>query len=369
MADTEQTSDNPEQQESTGDAEQEPKGDEKPGPKGKKPKDDEGAEGPCKDRDDDGGPDEPAKSRCKCTGHCHCDCEMDLPTGSIRRILEELRKELKVPDVCDGVSKDAKNDFEKALDECDKEYQGFDAIVKSYHDYHCAIDCEIDKAEGWCKDIETWCEQLDEDTRKCIKALWKDFYEEEEHDLLCCCWMPARHKYEMLGDCLEQAKGRETITKEDFDKAKNFLAELKARFDDLKKLYDEAKKHLDAKEPKKVCAVLHEFRKVYHGLDQLVLWRDQRKLCKKAVKIAPDTCEPPKLKKRDSDWLRGCLNDALKSLIGAKYRRYCWHQQKLDAECLRDDCKKRLDEFREKRRTQFVLEAQDCPETLTQTAD
>ena len=115
MADTEQTSDNPEQQESTGDAEQEPKRDEKPGPKGKKPKDDEGAEGPCKDRDDDGGPDEPAKSRCKCTGHCHCDCEMDLPTGSIRRILEELRKELKVPDVCDGVSKDAKNDFEKAL--------------------------------------------------------------------------------------------------------------------------------------------------------------------------------------------------------------------------------------------------------------
>ena len=145
---------------------------------------------------------------------------------------------------------------------------------------------------------------------------------------------------------------------------------MKARFEELKKLWELAKKKFDAKQYLAVYAYLIEYRSIYHNLGQLVLWEPLpgvtpastvwQDWCKDKGTLPPPDWIVLALKPYSAKWLRQALMAALRNLIRAKYHRYCWQQHWLDTKHCADRCKTDLDEFRGSRRDKFILEAQDC---------
>jgi hypothetical protein len=330
---------------------------------------DKGGEDPCANRDC-GDPTDTPESGCKCKGGCTCECTMDLPEGTIRRILETLRNEVKAPPACTGSPATAKTDFGKALDDSETEYQNIGSIEQAYRDYHCQIDCELDKAESQCQDMKVWCEQVTASEKKCIETLWLCCYEQRERRLRCECWIRKNGEYEHLHDCLEQAKSREARALEDFKAVKEFQTTLKSRFEELKKLWEEAKKKFDKKQYLAVYAILIEYRNIYHNLGRLVLWKSLPDVtpaaitwglyCDEKASLPPANCDRPDFKPYNAKWLRKALMAALRNLIRARYHRFCWHQHWIDTKHCAERCKADLDEFRGSRRDKFILEAQDC---------
>jgi hypothetical protein len=305
---------------------------------------------------------------CNCEGRCECDCEegCGLPeealSGSIRRLLQVLDLELRKPAKFPGSPNDARGDFEKALQDAEKEYQGIDALVKKYKEYHCKIECELEKARGWCEDLMSWC-TVDDDVAKCIAKLWKRCYERRERRLRCS-WIEAEGTLATTKDCLEQAAIHVEDAKRDYEAVKNFEKTLKDRLADLKSLYDKAKARLDAKEPKAICAILFEYRKVYEHLDELWLTADWRRWCAEdaEAEASGGPCRPPdeRVKARNGAWLRTRLIETLRALLVARYCRFCWHQRRIDKTADRDRRKADFDAFVSKRRENFILEAFDC---------
>lgn len=333
---------------------------------------------PCHDDDPckgyGGGNDDPPKTGCRCRGGCKCKCRTKLPEGSIRRVFEALRSEADVPPRCKGAPDDAKTAFTTALDTLETEYQGIAELVKAYRDYHCTIDCDIDKAVDQCKEMRAWCEQVDEQTRACIEKIWRECYEEEELRIECCCLAKRRREFERLNDCRTQSEAREVRAQEDFDTVKAFLATLQGsqgRFTRLTALYDAAKAHVDNKDYEAACAVYFEFQKIYHSLHELDLWKQRQARCKHGLPPAQSGCNRPiKIKEQGWKWYRGALVDALRALLKAKYRTYCFKQEWIDAKHCMDECARKLQEFRASRQANFILEAQDCgPEDDEYSAD
>lgn len=330
---------------------------------------------PCEGWDCSDDPSEPPESRCDCEATITCECASGIPGGTIRRVLETLRRELRAPPACPGSPSDARDEFAAALDECEKAYEGIAAVEQSYREYFCQLDCELDKAEEQCRDLVTWSEQVEPGERECIERLWLCCYERPERSLQCECLVRKRDAFEGLKDCLEQARAREARASEDFQAVKAFQATLEGRFAELKKLWERAKSRFDAKQFLAVYALLVEYRRLYHDLGQLVLWEPlsgvtpgptthEAHHCETEPSIPDDRCTPPDLEAHDATWLRAALTAALKGLIEARFHRYCWHQDWIDKKHCADTCAAELEEFRGSRRDKFVLEALDCAAEL-----
>ncbi|HEX8921933.1 MAG TPA: hypothetical protein VF766_10675 [Pyrinomonadaceae bacterium] len=314
------------------------------------------------------------------TGECTCK-PFDMPQEpsgsikSIRRLIKALEDELE--NIQAARPTDATKKFGDDLKDADKEYQGIADIVTKYETfYNQKLDDELEKAKLWKKEIVSWSDdEVGRDAKRDIKKLRDGYEAEEKKDGKCCEWLSFREQVNDLNDCLGQAMTAEQEAKDDNEAYKGFEKGLTDRFAELKSLFDKAEALWKAKKYKSVYAVRLEFDDVYRKLSDVDTWESRKKRCNgQSVSASGEGGQPTQSyvgqsskpgtemetkKPFTPDEFRVELTQALRNLIGAKYQRFRWQQQRLVLESDSKRFKDLCDKFRKSRRDQFIQEAED----------
>lgn len=299
---------------------------------------------------------------------------------SIRKLLRELEGELAGMEPTEATKK-----FGDDLKDADKEYQSLGAVIAKYKEFYNKLDLRLAEARSWKQDIKQGCDEVDQDTRRKIRRLREDSYDEVEEQRLCD-WLESRGELIRLGDCLSQARKEEEQAADDYKAFKEFEKNLTAKFTDLAALWKRATELIEEERFKAVCAVGAEFREVYYNLGTVITWKEVIEECNKgADELAPagvqgakgqqdrggqdaggqdegdDAEQDEKRLKRppSPDDLKEKLTEYLRALILAKYQRFRSHNKVLKAEADNNRAKESFERFRKSRRAEFIQEAED----------
>ena len=184
-------------------------------------------------------------------------------TKPFRELLDALTDQVKAL----TPPNDASTKFPDELKDVEKEYQGIDAIVAKYKDfYDKQLDCKLADVKRWRASINEWSSSLDDNAKDCICHYRKTKYSDREK-AICCNWVELRRKLNGAIDPLSQAKNKEALKQEAYDKLKGFLDTVTKIFTDLEALFKKAEGFNKEGKPKSVFAVSLEFEDLYKLLD------------------------------------------------------------------------------------------------------
>ena len=208
-------------------------------------------------------PADPGEKPFKCEDIPPRGAEIPTATQPFRELLDALTNEVKklTP------PNEASTKFPDELKDIEKEYQGIDAIVAKYKEfYDKQLDCKLADVKRWREKIREWSSTVDPKVKKCIEDYRKTKYDNKE-DQICCEWVKLRRELNALSDPLAQAKNKEALKQEAYDKLKGFLDTVTKIFTDLEALFKKADGFNKEEKTKSVYAVSLEFEDLYCLID------------------------------------------------------------------------------------------------------